>query len=35
MRCTLAQRQKLDRLGGVQWLRDRIDRARDARRENE
>ncbi len=28
MRCTLAQRQKLDRLGGVQWLRDRIDRAR-------
>ncbi len=35
MRCTLAQRQKLDWLGGVQWLRDRIDRAREARREKE
>jgi hypothetical protein len=27
MRCTKAQRAKLDRLGGIQWLRDRIDRA--------
>ena len=30
MRCTKAQREKLERLGGVQWLRDRIDRAREA-----
>ena len=29
MRCTKAQREKLDRLGGVQWIRDRIDRARE------
>lgn len=29
MRCTKAQRDKLDRLGGVQWLRDRIDKARE------
>ena len=29
MRCTKAQREKLERLGGVQWLRDRIDRARE------
>jgi len=29
VRCTKAQREKLDRLGGVQWLRDKIDRARD------
>lgn len=28
MRCTKAQRDKLERLGGVQWLRDRIDRAK-------
>lgn len=28
MRCTKVQREKLDLLGGVQWLRDRIDRAR-------
>ena len=28
MRCTKAQREKLDRLGGVQWLRDRIDKAK-------
>jgi hypothetical protein len=27
MRCTKAQREKLERLGGVQWLRDKIDRA--------
>lgn len=32
MRCTKAQREKLERLGGVQWLRDRIDRAREAER---
>lgn len=30
LRCTKAQREKLERLGGVQWLRDRIDRAREA-----
>ena len=29
MRLTTAQREKLDRLGGVQWLRDRIDAARE------
>jgi hypothetical protein len=29
MRCTKAQREKLERLGGVQWLRDRIDKARE------
>lgn len=29
MRCTKTQREKLERLGGVQWLRDRIDRARE------
>lgn len=29
MRCTKAQREKLERLGGVQWLRDKIDRARE------
>ena len=28
MRCTKAQREKLERLGGVQWLRDRIDKAK-------
>ena len=28
MRCTKAQREKLSCLGGVQWLRDRIDRAK-------
>lgn len=30
MRCTKAQREKLERLGGVQWIRDEIDRAREA-----
>lgn len=29
IRCTKAQREKLDRLGGPQWLRDRIDRAKE------
>ena len=29
MRCTKAQREKLDRLGGPQWLRDRIDKAKE------
>lgn len=29
MRCTKAQREKLERLGGVQWMRDQIDRARE------
>lgn len=28
IRCTKAQRQKLDKLGGAQWLRERIDKAR-------
>ena len=28
MRCTLAQREKLDLLGGPQWMRERIDKAR-------
>lgn len=28
MRCTTAQREKLDRLGGPKWLRDRIDKAK-------
>lgn len=29
MRLSANQRAKLDRLGGGQWLRERIDRARD------
>jgi hypothetical protein len=29
VRCTKAQREKLDRLGGAQWLRERIDRAKE------
>ena len=29
IRCTKAQREKLDRLGGPQWLRDRIDKAKE------
>jgi hypothetical protein len=29
IRCTKAQREKLDRLGGVAWIRERIDRARE------
>jgi hypothetical protein len=28
IRCTKAQRDKLDSLGGAQWLRDRIDKAK-------
>jgi len=28
IRLTVSQRAKLERLGGAQWLRDRIDRAR-------
>jgi hypothetical protein len=28
IRCTKAQREKLDRLGGVAWIRERIDKAR-------
>jgi hypothetical protein len=30
VRLTVAQRAKLDRLGGAAWLRDRIDKAKDA-----
>ena len=30
-RCTKAQREKLDRLGGAQWIRDRIDRAKEVK----
>ena len=29
VRCTKAQRDKLDRLGGAQWLRERIDKAKE------
>jgi len=29
MRCTKAQREKLGRLGGVQWVRDQIDKAKE------
>ncbi len=29
VRCTKSQRDKLGRLGGVQWLRERIDKARE------
>jgi hypothetical protein len=29
VRCTKAQRAKLDRLGGQVWLRDKIDRAKE------
>jgi hypothetical protein len=29
VRCTKAQREKLDRLGGVAWIRERIDRAKE------
>lgn len=29
VRCTKAQREKLDRLGGAQWLRDKITRAKE------
>jgi hypothetical protein len=32
MRCAKDQREKLERLGGVQWIRDRIDRARESER---
>lgn len=28
LRLTKAQREKLDKLGGSEWLRDRIDRAK-------
>lgn len=28
VRCSLAQREKFDRLGGAEWLRKAIDRAR-------
>jgi len=31
LRLTQAQRDKLERLGGAQWLRDRIDAAREGR----
>lgn len=30
MRLTAPQREKLNRLGGAAWLRDRIDKAREA-----
>ena len=29
VRLTVAQREKLERLGGAAWLRDRIDKARE------
>ncbi|HWH74949.1 MAG TPA: hypothetical protein VNV16_11875 [Methylibium sp.] len=29
IRLTPAQREKLDRLGGAQWLRERIEKARE------
>ena len=29
LRVTVAQREKLDRLGGAKWVRDRIDRAKE------
>jgi hypothetical protein len=29
VRCTKAQREKVDRLGGVAWIRERIDRAKE------
>jgi hypothetical protein len=29
IRCTKAQREKLDRLGGVAWIRGKIDRAKE------
>ena len=29
LRMTQAQREKLDRLGGAKWVRDRIDRAKE------
>ena len=29
VRLTVAQRAKLERLGGAAWLRDRIDKAKD------
>ena len=29
VRLTVAQREKLDRLGGAAWLRDRIDKAKE------
>lgn len=29
LRVTAAQREKLDRLGGAKWVRDRIDRAKE------
>jgi hypothetical protein len=29
IRCTKAQREKIARLGGPQWLRDRIDKAKE------
>ena len=29
LRMTLSQREKLERLGGAKWVRDRIDRAKE------
>ena len=29
LRVTAAQREKLERLGGAKWVRDRIDRAKE------
>ena len=29
LRMTTAQREKLERLGGAKWVRDRIDRAKE------
>lgn len=28
IRCTKAQREKLEKLGGAAWIRERIDKAR-------
>ena len=30
IRCTKAQRAKLDKLGGAQWLREKIDKAKES-----
>lgn len=35
LRMTPAQREKLERLGGAKWVRDRIDRAKEPNASNE
>lgn len=34
LRMTPAQREKLERLGGAKWVRDRIDRAKEPNTEH-